>query len=153
MRAYFQRIEKCHYNKSNWLSRLTQFVKFRPSMSWGSGRHGSNGWLETSMSDLRLLNEEKKFFKIVAAAAIASLKAGIDSIAELATGPLPELDPNHWETMRRSQEGITRIPCAITKNGTRSSPKRAIRTSRDRQRRIPSFVNRMPGHKTCFQIG
>ena len=64
--------------------------------------------------------------KIVKGAALASLSAGIETLAELKAAPLPELDPNHWETMRKSQEGLARIPCAITKYGERSSPRERL---------------------------
>lgn len=123
MRAYFQRLERCTYDKPNWWTRFIRFIKFKPKMGWNNGQHGDQGWLHTSMSDLRLLLAEKKFLKVVSDAAISSLRAGIDSVAELWSGPLPELDPNHWETMRLSQEGISRIPCAIDQRGVRSSPR------------------------------
>ena len=141
MRAYFQRLEKCHYNKSKWWVDLFRFVTFRTSMGWGNGRHGDQGWLDTTMSDLRLLKKDKKFLKVVTDATIASINAGIDSLAELSSGPLPELDPNHWETMRRSQEGITRIPCAITPQGRRSSPRDRFRDVQEEHDNLLSLTD------------
>lgn len=124
MRAYFERIERCNYDRSPLWARL--FGWLTNAMQWKNGRHGHDGWLQTSLADLRLLYNEKKFLKIVAAAAFATLDTGIESLARLKSRQLAELDPNHWETMRRSQEGLAQIPSAITLHGERSSPRERL---------------------------
>lgn len=124
MRAYFERLENCNYARDSWLKKLINFAKNSPS--WDSSRHGTDGWLETSMASLKNLIVEKQFLRIVKNAALASLDSGTDSISELSWGALPQLDPNHWETMRRSQEGISQIPLSVTRTGERSSPRERL---------------------------
>ena len=124
MRAYFERLENCNYDRPSLWQRLKGAA--RAATNWRRGRHGHNGWLETSMADLRLLTNEKKFLKIVAGAALQSLNTDIETLTELKSGKFAELDPNHWETMRRSQEGLSQIPCAITSKGERSSPRERL---------------------------
>lgn len=140
MRSYFERLERCNYDRPTWWSRLKGW--WLSSGTWENGRHGHDGWLETSMSDLRLLADEKQFFKVVASATLASLDAGIDSLAEIKSGSFPGLDPNHWETMRLSQEGLSQIPCAITSVGERSSPRERLLES---QQRYPEWLHTLTG--------
>ncbi len=129
MRPYFQRVERCHYARPSPWGRLKGWLGF--GTGWEDGRHGFHGWLDSTMSDLRLLKRDRQFLKVVLAAALASLKAGVDRFGDLAraafTGrTLPDLDPNHWETMRRKGVGVSRIPCAITPEGERSSPRERL---------------------------
>src|SRR5205823_9606428 len=77
------------------------------------------------------LKRDRQFLKLVVDAALASLRAGVDRFSELARAllyhrALPGLDPNHWETMRQSEEGVCRIPCAINAEGERSSPRKRL---------------------------
>jgi choline dehydrogenase len=127
MRAYFERIECCNYDSNGratlW-NKITSF--FRSTLDWDSGRHGHSGWLQTTMSDLRLVLKDKKFFKIILDTTKSATRTNTDSLTELLSGTLAQLDPNHWETMRRSAEGLSRIPCSITPNGERSSPRERL---------------------------
>jgi choline dehydrogenase len=126
MRPYFQRVERCHYDRPTFWGRLRGWLGL--GTGWENGRHGFRGWLDTTMSDLRLLRRDRQFLRVVLAAALASLKAGVDRFGDLVRAALsgrtfPDLDPNHWETMRKKPVGVSRIPSAITPHGERSSPR------------------------------
>jgi choline dehydrogenase len=129
MRPYFQRVERCHYARPTLWGRLKGALGF--GTGWEDARHGFRGWLDTTMSDLRLLKRDRQFLGVVLAAALASLKAGVDRFGDLIRAAIsgrtfPNLDPNHWQTMRRKAVGVSRIPCAITPQGERSSPRQRL---------------------------
>jgi choline dehydrogenase-like flavoprotein len=129
MRPYFQRLERCHYARPTLWERLKGWLGF--GTGWENGRHGFGGWLDTTMPDVRLLRRDRQFLKVVLAAALASLRANVDRFGDLARAALsgralPSLDPNHWETMRQKEVGVSRIPCAITPHGERSSPRERL---------------------------
>jgi choline dehydrogenase len=130
MRPYFQRLERCHYNRpAGWLGRLMAWLGL--PTGWENSRHGDRGWLDTTLASLKFLKRDRQFLKIVLDAAAVSLRAGVNTFTELArwvlhNQALPALDPNHWERMRRSEEGVARIPCAITAQGERSSPRKRL---------------------------
>jgi choline dehydrogenase len=129
MRPYFQRVERCHYARPSLWSRLTGWLGF--GTGWENGRHGFSGWLDTTMPDLRLLKRDRQLLKVVLAAAVASLRAGVDRFTDLARAALsgrvlPSLDPNHWETMRQKEVGVSRIPSAVTSQGERASPRERL---------------------------
>jgi choline dehydrogenase len=130
MRAYFERLEKCLYARPlTILGRLRQWLG--GATGWEQGRHGDRGWLETQVADLHLVLDDKRLLRTVLGAAFASLDAGIERIGELLRvafrgRALPHLDPNHFETMRHSLEGLVQIPCAITADGERSGPRERL---------------------------
>jgi choline dehydrogenase len=127
MRPYFERLERCHYARpTTWLGRLRQMLGLRTG--WENSRHGLRGWLATTLTDLRFLKRDCRLLAVVLGGALAAVRAGVDRFGELLRTflrgrTLPSLDPNHWETMRRKEEGVSRIPCAITPHGERSSPR------------------------------
>lgn len=130
MRAYFQRVERCHYNRP---TRGRRFLKrFGVPTGWEGDRHGSAGWLDTTVADFGPLLRDKRLFKVVANAARGALRAGVETLRDLlrwgwfTDKSFPNLDPNHWRTMRTSAEGVARIPCAITPEGTRSGPRKRL---------------------------
>lgn len=129
MRAYFERVEKCHYAAPNLLQRFLARIGF--DHEWSRSRHGYDGWLHTSLSDLRLLGREKGFLRVVLQAAAATTQNGADTISvwvsRLFRGrAISALDPNHWQTMRQSPAGLCQIPCAITDEGRRSTPRQRL---------------------------
>ncbi|MCO6456471.1 MAG: GMC family oxidoreductase N-terminal domain-containing protein [Pirellulaceae bacterium] len=133
MRAYFERLERCHYNRpaSLW-GRLKSRLGFRSG--WEDGRHGQRGWLDTTLADINVLLEDTRLLQTVVGGALGTLESGVEQLGGLLKSVLrgqtfPYLDPNHWQTMRRSAEGLSQIPCAISPQGERSSP-------RDRLRRL-----------------
>jgi choline dehydrogenase len=124
MRAYFQRVERCHYNRPSRFRKLLKYLGV--PTGWEGDRHGTRGWLDTTVADLRLLFRDPRFLKVVLGAAVGSLRTGVETVRDLikwswlTDRSLPNLDPNHWRTMRTSAEGLVRIPCAITPDGRRS---------------------------------
>ena len=128
MRSYFERVEHCHYNKP---SRIRRFLKkyLRVPTGWEDDRHGKRGWLNTTVADLGLLFRDWRLLKVVAGAAFGALRAGVETLrnllrwAWLTDKSFPNLDPNHWRRMRTGGEGLLRIPCAISPDGTRSDPR------------------------------
>lgn len=130
MRAYFQRLEHCLYDRPlTWLGWAGSALGF--PTGWENGRHGKGGWLHTSLADLRLVKQEKQFVRVVLEGVIASLNNGREQIASLLGSvvrgtPGPALDPNHWETIRRSQPGVSLIPCSIRADGRRSDARERL---------------------------
>jgi choline dehydrogenase len=126
MRPYFQRVEHCYYARPTFWARLWGWLGF--GTGWENGRHGFRGWLATTMSGLWLLKRDRQLLRLVLTAAMASLRAGVDQFGQLLRAALsgrtlPDLDPNHWETMRKKGVGVVRVPCAITPQGERSGPR------------------------------
>lgn len=130
MRRYFERLEDCLYDRPlTWFGWLKQMILGRSG--WEGGRHGHGGWLQTSFADLRLLQRERKFARIIFEASIGALRTGAEQIKvvlrQLINGsPGPVLDPNHWETMQQSQAGLSMIPSSITADGRRSGPRERL---------------------------
>ena len=148
MRVYFERLEKCLYDRPlSWLGRLAASLGF--PTGWENGRHGKRGWLHTSLADLRLLKREKKFTRLIVQSTLATLESGVEQIQDWVRPLLkaragPGLDPNHWETMRQSPAGISLIPCSITADGRRSGPRQrlldALNQSGDRSRLLSEHL-------------
>jgi choline dehydrogenase len=129
MRAYFQRVERCDYARpsrwARWLGRLGF------GTGWENARHGTRGWLDTTLSDLRFVKRDGRFLRVVLGGALAALRSGVVGFGELLLAVVfgrvsPALDPNNWERMRKNPEGVARIPCAITPGGERSGPRERL---------------------------
>lgn len=123
VRSYFERLERCWYNRPTFFGRVRQFFGLRTG--WEGDRHGTNGWLDTTLADLSILGRDPKLFQVVLNAAKGSLAEGVENFGEFFRGLIrgrafPALDPNHWETQRKSAEGLVRIPTAIAPDGVRS---------------------------------
>ena len=130
MRSYFERLEHCLYDRPlSWIGWLLAAIGF--PTGWENGRHGKGGWLHTSLADLKLVKREKQFVRLIGEAAISSIKSGSEQISSLLSSvlrgtPGPALDPNHWETMRKSQAGLSMIPCSIRSDGRRSDARQRL---------------------------
>ncbi len=129
MRRYFQRVERCHYAHPSLWARL--LALFGRGDGWRDGRHGYDGWLDVTMSDLRLLARDRMLLRTALGGVAAVIRVGAERAGDfvraiLKARLLPGLDPNHWRTMRRNRPGVTRIPVAITPNGRRSSARERL---------------------------
>jgi choline dehydrogenase len=129
MRAYFQRVERCNYARPSRWAQLLARLGF--GTGWENARHGTRGWLDTTLSDLRFVKRDRQLFRVVLGGALAALRSGIFGFGELLRAVVfgratPALDPNNWETMRKRAEGVARIPCAITPSGERSGPRERL---------------------------
>jgi choline dehydrogenase len=134
MRPYFQRLERCHYDRPSLWARLKGMLGF--GTGWENGRHGHRGWLDTTLSDLRFVKRDRRLLRVVLGAAFAALRAGVVRPTELLRSLIggrvfPSLDPNHWETMRQGEVGLKRIPCAVTPTGERSGPRARLLALKD----------------------
>jgi choline dehydrogenase len=126
MRAYFERVERCHYNRPTWLGRVRRF--FGLSTGWEDDRHGTRGWLDTTVADLRMLFRDWRLFRVVIGAGYGAVRGGLENsgalVRSLVTGrTFADLDPNHAATQRKSAEGLVRIPTSIAPDGSRSGPR------------------------------
>jgi len=129
MRRYFQRVERCHYARPSFWARAKALFGF--GTGWENSRHGSNGWLDVTFSNLLFLKRDRTLLKVVLGGVAGAVRSGAEGFGDLLRAAVfgrlrPELDPNHWETLRRSPEGAARIPVAITPNGERSSPRERL---------------------------
>lgn len=129
MRAYFERVEKCHYDRPSWYARLKGWLGF--GTGWENARHGHDGWLHTSMAPLSLLATDRRLLNVVLNGAFGAVLAGAarfgDLFRALVGGRISaRLDPNHWETLRGGEEGIARVPTAVTDTGERSGPRERL---------------------------
>ncbi len=127
MRKYFERIEDCTYSQpKHWWERLA--AKLFGQSGWENCRHGTAGWLATSLPDTNFLKADKAMLKVVLKAAATTMRTGVDQITEWlrfsATGRVRSaMDPNHWDNIERQRAGVIQIPCAIDRQGQRSSPR------------------------------
>ena len=135
MRGYFQRLEHNDYLPAPTLARRSLYVQIW-KYGWSSikylfgftpdttrGRHGFDGWLHTSFTDLSIGLQDKQLVKTIKAALKASKRAGLDNAWSLVSTFLKgrvwqSLDPNHAETQSSSPEGIVLIPLCVHGKGT-----------------------------------
>jgi choline dehydrogenase len=117
MRAYFQRLEDCQYQR---LEEFLDKVHLDPS------RHGYHGWLKTNVANPKIVFPDHELKNLVwesVEAAIKELKLPIDDKLEDA---LAELDPNDWRLVQRSSQGIRQTPLATDK-GRRIGPREYLK--------------------------
>lgn len=135
MRTYFQKLEHndylavpdtttrtgarrvLHYLKSSFL----WLIGRTPDLT--GGKHGFNGWLHTSVTDLSLGLHDKQLVKMLKAALFQSKISGLDRawsfVSTFLKGRIRQaLDPNHADTQANSPEGVVLIPLAVCGPGT-----------------------------------
>ena len=129
MRGYFERLENCHYARPGYVGRrgLGWVYDLLAKIRGNRGRHGFSGWLDTSWPDALLLvkRREWQLLRSILAAFLAARSAQMTGVWPLIwatlTGKLAaELDPNHWERLRKRPEGLALVPMAV-KDGRRRS--------------------------------
>ena len=142
MRTYFQRMEHCDYlpapsrSRDQPLRQMWRFIKNSIRFVFGrrpdstGGKHGFEGWLHTSFTDLKVGLEDKQLVKMIVAALWVSKKAGLENAWSLAgtffRGRVTQsLDPNHVETQANSPEGVVLIPLAVHGGATTLHQNRA----------------------------
>ena len=130
MRSYFERIENCTYcQPQTWWERLKAKIFHRSG--WEDGRHGTSGWLTTSLPDMQFLKADKAMLQVVLGAAATTLRTGIDQLTDWLKYSIngsvrAAMDPNHWDNIERQRAGVVQIPCAIDRQGQRSSPRNRL---------------------------
>src|SRR5262249_3570149 len=119
MRAYFQRLEHNDYSPMPTPLPRTWFDRALDNLKWlfgrdpdhTRGRHGFEGWLHTSFTDLSLGLTDKQLLKVLKAALAQSKHSGLERAGTLVhtflTGRFKQwLDPNHARTQAESPEGL-----------------------------------------------
>jgi choline dehydrogenase-like flavoprotein len=132
MRAYFERLERNEYHRPplssqpRWWRRLRDHVRwlfgFRPDRT--RGRHGFDGWLHTSVTDISLGLRDKLLIKMLTGALWQARRAGLERgwtlVRRFLKGRITQvLDPNHSLTQAESPEGVVLVPLAV--NGPRTT--------------------------------
>jgi len=97
MRQYFERLERNRY---------------LPNSIAG---HGFTGWLEASLTDLRLVMEDQKLLSLIISAATAAGKSLLGMLVTTATGlaQILILDINSDSPTRDSTTGLYQVPIAV----------------------------------------
>jgi choline dehydrogenase-like flavoprotein len=109
MRAYFRRLERNRYLPSS------------------VGGHGFNGWLETSLTSLKLVVEDPKLLSVVLSTATAMGKGLLGALINTVTGLEGILirDLNSPSSARDFRQGSFQVPIAVA-DGVRNGPRNFI---------------------------
>lgn len=111
MRAYFERIENCHYHPVWRL--LYRLTGLNPK------RRGFNGWLHTSAPNPTLVARDRPLVRTLADFALSALHQLGKPVERLA-GLKALLDPNSWKLAQIRADGVRFAPLA-THQGKRVS--------------------------------
>jgi choline dehydrogenase len=97
MRQYWERLERCRYLPN------------------GISGHGFDGWFETSLTDLRLVVEDRKLLSLIISAATAMGHGLLGMLLTTVTGLAQILisDINNDAPNRDSVQGLYQVPLAI----------------------------------------
>lgn len=142
MRGYFCRLERCEYH-DRWQRPRNFFGRLADDLRWlfgqevdpTVGRHGFDGWLHTSTADAKIGLADWQLVRMLKAALVTSIKAGMDRPWRLFQDVLRDrvgetFDPNHFRRQREHPEGVAMVPLAVVgrhpvngqSQGHRSSP-------------------------------
>ena len=125
MRYFFRRLERSEYAKRRGLP-TTWLARFRTNVRWlfgldvepEGGKHGFDGWLHTSTTDIAMGLRDRQLVGMLKAALWHSWFAGLERswtlVGTFLRGRIrAALDPNHSETQAKSPEGLALIPLAV----------------------------------------
>jgi choline dehydrogenase len=137
MREYFERLENCHYVRPGYVSSsvLGVIYDLLAKLRGNRGRHGFNGWLDTTWADSRLIRRDRQLIGNLLAALWAARSAQMTGIFRIMRGLLlgtlaAQLDPNHWERLRDRPEGPALVPMAVQDGCRRSVRDYLLETER-----------------------
>lgn len=107
MRDHFRELEKCRYLPADFAG------------------HGTDGWFETTLTDVTLLLEDPKLLSVVIAAATSLGKTVVGKVVRTVTDLLKLLvrDLNNDMGSRETSEDLFQIPLAVGRDSTRSTPR------------------------------
>ena len=127
MREYFERLENCHYIRPGYVSPyVLGFVyDLLARLRKNRGRHGFKGWLDTTWARPRLILSDRQLVGNVISALWAARKSQMAGTFRLLRGVIlgtlaAQLDPNHWERLRKQPEGPALVPMAVQDGRRRS---------------------------------
>jgi choline dehydrogenase len=137
MRDYFARLENCHYIRPGYVSSavLSLVYDLLAKLRRNRGRHGFNGWLDTTWADPRLVLSDRQLVGNLIAALWAARKQQMTGAFRLLRGVVAgtlaaQLDPNHWERLRKQPEGPALMPMAVQRGQRRSVHDYIVETER-----------------------
>ena len=166
MRAYFKKLEHNDYSPqptdppSSWSGRARDLVVwlFGLEPDHSSGRHGFNGWLHTSLTDISLGLKDKQLVGVLKAALWKALLSGLEGGWTLARRFLKGtfrsgLDPNHAKTQADSPEGVVLVPLAVCGPARPGQPNFVgTRGHRSSPREILMMTQAMPKYRDKLVI-
>jgi choline dehydrogenase len=134
MRSYFERLERCHYERRGWrypntawLASLIRHTPLLRSLYGNPSRHGYRGWLPTSLPNPTLALRDQQIVDII-------LDAARQALADHLGRPLTHLedideyfDPNDWRAVAGDPQGLWFTPLA-TQAGRRHGTRERIRS-------------------------
>ena len=111
MRTYFERLERCQYLPNSVVG------------------HGFTGWFGTSLTDLRLVVEDRQLLSLIIAAATGLGKTLLTSLVTTVTGlaEILTLDINSGLPGRDNTTGLYQVPIATTPGGLLKSERNGPR--------------------------
>ena len=143
MRDYFARLENCHYIRPGYISPnvLGGVYDLLAKLRKNRGRHGFNGWLDTTWAHPRLIKSDRQLVGNLIAALWAARKLRMTGIFRLLRGVIcgtlaAQLDPNHWERLREQPEGPALVPMAV-QGGRRRSVHEYVKET---ERAFPDYL-------------
>jgi choline dehydrogenase len=114
MRRYFERLERCEYvSPVNVLS-----------------RHGYGGWLDTNVADPALVVRDEFVQRLVGAMLRESFRTLGRPVTRVLGRLVNHLDPNDWQLVEDSGEGVCVMPLTI-RNGHRVGSREFVRAVRE----------------------
>jgi choline dehydrogenase-like flavoprotein len=126
MRPYFQKLERNEYldfpgaRPTNLLKRTWGYIRwlfgFYPDFT--AGRHGFDGWLRTSMTDLKIGLKDWVLIDMLISAFKSAQHRGLVPIFTLVYRVLhgrakETVDPNHARTQAETPAGLALVPLAV----------------------------------------
>jgi len=141
MRPYFERLERNQYAKradpvpsGSWLAlwdNIRWLFGFDPDYT--GGRHGFDGWLRTSMTNLKIGLSDWQLISMLLGAVKSAKHRGLLSIVTVIYRVLhgnakETVDPNHARTQAETPAGLALVPLAVcgeedARKGHRSGPR------------------------------
>jgi choline dehydrogenase-like flavoprotein len=141
MRPYFERLERNQYGArpdpipTEWWRGFWDNIRwlFAFDPDYTGGRHGFNGWLRTSMTDLTIGLKDWQLISMLLGAVKSAKHRGLLSIVtvihRVLHGKAKEtVDPNHARTQAETPAGLALVPLAVCgkhdpRHGHRSGPR------------------------------
>ncbi len=114
MRAYFERMEDC------------QYIEQPEQDADNPTRHGFNGWLATSMTNMDVICrvvKDRQVFKIILKTISTLLKQDVESLSDILK---LRIDPNEWTFVKEKSEGLCFAPIT-TRYGSRVGSREYIK--------------------------
>jgi choline dehydrogenase len=138
MRNYFERLESCNYidpprpyPRNTLLAWILRRIPRLSKSCDNPGRHGFDGWLDTSVANPGLVIRDGQLLSVIKAAAkgalVELLGRALLRWEDLGEDSDAYFDPNHWHAQQTDLQGLWFTPLATTKAGRRNGTREHIR--------------------------